>query len=496
MDRLTELQGRRHLVMEENDLAAQMLAGQEVGIVRVRLAPDSELAGKTLRESSFRRRWGLNVMALTRNGRLLEADLQDTPLRPGDVLLLHGRTTHLEALEQPRDWELAEFVSPAEVLANAGIRERLMSLSIPEDSVFSGRTLAESRLGDSFGLTVLSIGRQDGSLTAPDSDVHLQAGDRLLVRGAPGDLQTLRGLQQLEVEQRAPVDMDWLESEETGLMEAVLSPHTTLLGKTLRELHFREKYGLSVLAVWRQGRAYRSNLRDMALHLGDALLLYGPREKLQLLGAEPDFLVLTEAAQQPLRLSKAPLAVMVMAAVLLPVIAGWVPISIAAVAGATLMVLTGCLNMEEAYRNIEWKAVFLIAGMLPLGLAIEQTGAARWLVSGVLNLVGDLGPLVMVASVFVMTALAMQILPTQAAAVLMAPIALNLAADMNLSAHAVMMAVVLASGSFLSPYAHPANVLVMGPGGYRYVDYIKVGAPLVLLLLVVTLVVMPLFWPL
>ena len=176
-----------------------------------------------------------------------------------------------------------------------------------------------------------------------------------------------------------------------GLVEVVLSPRTTLAGKTLRQIHFREKYGLSVLAIWREGRAYRSNLRDMALRFGDALLLYGPRERLRVLGEEPDFLVLTEAAQEAPRLNKAPIALLIMAAVLMPVILDWLPIAIAAVAGVVLMILTRCLTMEEAYRSIEWKAVFLIAGMLPLGIAMEQTGAASFLAEGMVGLVGGLG---------------------------------------------------------------------------------------------------------
>jgi di/tricarboxylate transporter len=280
-------------------------------------------------------------------------------------------------------------------------------------------------------------------------------------------------------------------------MEVVLSPHTTLVGRTLRDLHFREKYGLHVLAIWRQGRAYRSQLRDMPLQFGDALLLYGPREKLMLLGSEPDFLVLTQEAQEPPRLDKAPVAAIVMAAVLVPVILGWVPISIAAVTGAALMVLTGCLTMDEAYRFIEWRAVFLIAGMLPLGVAMEQTGTAQFVAEGVVSAVGRFGPLAMLAGLYILTTLATQVMPNAAVAVLLAPIALSTATDLGISPFALMMVVaVAASASFLSPVAHPANVLIMGPGGYRFADYIRVGLPLTIVVLVVVLLVLPLFWPL
>jgi di/tricarboxylate transporter len=153
---------------------------------------------------------------------------------------------------------------------------------------------------------------------------------------------------------------------------------------------------------------YSIDLRDMALQFGDALLLYGPREKLKVLGAETDFLVLTQEAQEAPRREKAPVALAIMAAVLVPVIFGWLPIPITAVAGVVLMVLTGCLTMGEAYRAIEWKAVFLIAGMLPLGIAMERTGAASFLANGMVDLVGGLGPVAVMAGLFVLAALASQ----------------------------------------------------------------------------------------
>jgi di/tricarboxylate transporter len=234
----------------------------------------------------------------------------------------------------------------------------------------------------------------------------------------------------------------------------------------------------------------------MALRFGDALLLYGPREKLRVLGQEPDFLVLTQAAQEAPRLKKAPVAVFIMAAVLLPVILGWVPIAIAAVTGVVLMILTRCLTMEEAYRSIEWKAIFLIAGMLPLGIAMEQTGAARYLAEAVVGLVGPLGPMAVTAGLFILAALASQVMPNPAVAVLLAPIALNTASDLGISPYPLMMAVaVSASAAFLSPVGHSANVMVMGPGGYRFADYTRVGVPLTLVVLVVLMLVLPIFWP-
>jgi di/tricarboxylate transporter len=372
--------------------------------------------------------------------------------------------------------------------------DRLFAVRVPHESALADTTLAESRLGAALDLNVVGITRNNHTFLSPGPEERLEAGDTLLVEG---NIEDLHGLQYLEIERQPPPKLHDLESERVGLAEFVLSPHTTLVGKTLRQLDFRAKYGLNVLAIWRQGRAYRSGLRDLALRFGDALLLYGPREKLRVLGREPDFLVLAEEIQEAPRLNKAPLAVLVMGAVLLSVALGWLTIPIAAVGGATLMVLTGCLNMEESYRFIEWKAVFLISGMLPLGIAMEQSGAARLLAESTVAAVGGLGPMAVLAGLFVVTALAAQVIPTHAVAVLMAPIAFNIASAQGISPYALAMVVASStSASFLLPVGHPSNVLIMGPGAYRFSDYAKVGAPLTLVMLLVVMLVVPLFWPL
>jgi len=216
-----------------------------------------------------------------------------------------------------------------------------------------------------------------------------------------------------------------------------------------------------------------------------------------MLASDPDFLVLAEEIQEEPRLKKIPLALLIMAAVLVPVILGWLPIYISAIAGAALMILTGCLNMDEAYRFIDWRAVFLMAGMLPLGIAMENTGTAQFLAGGVIALVGDLGPLAILAAVFILTSLASQVMPNAATAVLLFPIALNTAANLGISPYPLMMTVaVSASAAFLSPVGHAANVLILGPGGYRFRDYLRVGIPLTLVVLAVVLLVLPIFWPL
>lgn len=495
-DLLAALRGRQHLVIEDDNGGTQTFIADKIDIAEVQLSPNSSLAGQTLYESGLRSRIGINVLAIRRNGQVHHTNLPAVRLQSGDILLVQGPRAHLETLPDSADFDDLRYISESETVERYQLRERMMALRIPQESILSGRTLRESRLGDALDLNVLGIIRQGDTHWLPDPEETLQPEDILLVEGTPEALSILRGMQDLEIESQTLSDLSTLESEHVGLSEMVLSPYTTLVGKTLRQLNFREKYGLNVLAIWREGRAYRSNLRDIALRFGDAVLLFGPRQKLRILGSEPDFLVLTTGVQEAPRLDKAPLSTLIMVVILLPVLVGWLPISIAAVIGATLMVLSRCLTMEEAYRFIEWPAVFLIAGMLPLGIAMEQTGAALFLADGVISLVGGLGLHAVIASIFILTSLATQVIPTAALVVLMAPIAFNTATDLSISPYTLMMTVAMAaSASFSSPVSHPANVLIMGPGGYRFADYLKMGLPLTLVMLVLVVALMPIFWP-
>jgi di/tricarboxylate transporter len=490
--RLDELHGWSRLTIELGTIDIDSLVSDQIQLIELKIDPESSFVGKNLRELEFRRRYGANVLAIMHTEKPLRTNLQRTLLRGGDTLLVQTPRQYIPELQASHDFHVEPVRAPEAYQLN----ERLLTIELPKDSTLVGKTLAESRLGDAFGLTVLGIRRNGTRHLIPDAEYTLAAGDRLLVQGKEEDVDLLRGLQNLHINREALPDLQALESEQVALVEVMLSPHTTLVGKTLRQLHFREKFGLNVLSIWREGRAFHSDLRDLTLRFGDALLLYGPRERLMVLGSEPDFLVLAEEVQEPPRLNRAPVASLVMVGMVLVVLLGWFPISIAAVVGGTVMVLTGCLTMEEAYRFIDWRAVFLIAGMLPLGIAMQTSGAAEFLAEAVVNTTGELGPIALISGLFLLTTLASQVMPNAVVMVLMAPIAINTAQNLALSPYALVMAVAIAaSTSFLSPVGHPSNILVMGPGGYRFIDFVKVGLPLTILALIVTLLVLPVFWP-
>lgn len=476
-----------------NGLSAQSLVSKQIAMREATIPADSPLVGQTLAQANFRNVYRANVLAIWQAEKPLRTGLQQITLKEGDRLLVQATLAQLEELENSGKLKIREGDS----LEAYQLEERLLLIGIPEESSLVGKSLADSKLADVFRLSVLSIVRDGKTQLMPNPEKILKAGDKLMVEGRLQDVQVLRALQNLQVEASDAPVLSELESEEVGLVEVVISPHSNLDGKNLRELNFREKFGLSVLAIWRGGRAFRSNLRELPLRYGDSLLIYGHRDRIKLLASEPEFLVLSPDVQAAPRREKALMATLIMAGVVISVGLGWLPIAVAAVTGAALMILSDCLNMEEAYRAIQWPAIFLIAGMLPLGLAMQNSGAARFLANQVISTVEPLGPLALVAGLFLLTTLASQVMPNPVVAVLMVPIALNTAKDMGFSPQSLAMLVALgASATFLSPVGHPANILVMGPGGYRFGDYAKVGLPLTFLMLVVILITLPYFWPL
>jgi len=494
-EHLQRYHASQHLRVEPSGLIEGRLADR-LQAAEVLVPDGSPLVGSTLAESGLRRQHRVHVAALYSPDEGEVKDLQRHRLAARDRLLLQGERKVLEELVRLGFIAEMRFIGADRVKALAGDRTRLMAVRVPGGSVLTGHDLVESRLGNAFGLTVVGLVRGGELLCMPSPDEKVQADDLLVLQGSARDLEILEGLQDLEIAEQSSGLLADLESQQVGVTEVLLSPRTSLAGRTLADLLFRERYGISVLAIWRKGRAYRTGLQNMPLQFGDALLVYGQRSSMETLSRDSDFLVLDEAAVQAPRLEKARIAVAVMLAVLVSAILGLVPIAIAALAGATLMVLLGCLSMEEAYRAIEWKVVFLIASMLPLGAAIENTGAAQMGAAALIAAVGDLGPRWVVAALFIVTVTGTQIIPTAALVVLMAPVALSTAATLGISPHLLMMTVAIsASSSFASPLSHPAHLLVMGPGGYRFIDYVKVGVPITVLSFVVSVALLPVLWP-
>jgi di/tricarboxylate transporter len=377
------------------------------------------------------------------------------------------------------------------------LREYVAEVRVPDASRLAGQTLLESRLGRDYDLTVLAIERDGTGRSRIARDTRIQAGDLLTVEGSADNLVAARRALGLAIEAERRLNVERLEPKDVRLIEATLAPNSGLVDRTLRGVRFRDRYGFTALAIWRQGAAITRRLRDVPLRFGDALLLQGPGHRVPDLQQGEDFLVLEPLKVEPVRQAKAPIAIAALVLAIVLVVFADFHISLAMVIAAVLMVLTGCLSIEEAHESIDWRTVFLVAGMLPLGMAMEATGTARYLANIMLDVLGDFGPTALLAGTYLLAALITQAMSNAAAIVLIVPIAVDTALGLGANHITFTMAVVIgAATSFLSPVGHKANVLVFGPGGYRFFDYARVGALLTVLLLIVSMIFLPILWPL
>ena len=377
---------------------------------------------------------------------------------------------------------------PGQLVDLYRVPERIFILHVLPQSPLIGQTLGESSLGREYGLTVLGIIGHSGSRMAPPATHRIHAGDRLLTQGGPRRIKRAAADKGLKWRIGTAEEMGLLMGD-VGVAEVTLIPRSSLAGKSLRELDFRERFGLTVLALWRGGEAVERYIGDEPLHLGDAFLVQGPWRNIRLLRDQPGLLLISEYEDVPHRIHKAPWAIAILLAMLATVVAGALPLSVAALGAAVLAILTGCLRVEEARNAIEWRVLFLIAGMLALGTAMQETGAAQWVATTVLAPVASLGPLAVTAVLLLITAGLTLGISNHATAALVAPIAFSAATSQGLDPRPELLAVAVGTTvALFSPFAHPGFLLVMGPGGYKFRDYVRVGLPLSGVIFVTTLV--------
>jgi di/tricarboxylate transporter len=316
-----------------------------------------------------------------------------------------------------------------------------------------------------------------------------------MVKARPDDLAVLQALQRLEIDLEAEVDPALLEGDDAGFMEALIAPHSALVGKTLRQTRFRERFGLHVVAIVREGEVVRTNLREHTLRFGDALLLYGGRREERGLAAEPDLIPLHSGGVEAPDFRLAPRSLFVTFAALAPVVLGWVPVPVGVLAGAVFMVLTRCLSADEAYNAVHFPSIVLVAGMLSLGAALAESGVQDLFGSALLDALGALGPYAVLVGLVLVGGIAAQVLPGAALVVLLSPVAIQAAAGRGASPYPFVMAVGIASTSVASPMSAPALAITQTPGGYRLKDYVRLGLPVSLAVLVLVVLATPILFP-
>ena len=377
------------------------------------------------------------------------------------------------------------------------LRDYVTEVRVAPGSPLNGKTLLESRLGQEHDLTILAIQRDNGEKPTLHRETMIQSGDLLIVESSASDLVDAYQSLGLTIEVDYELDLDSLEPGDVQVIETTVAPNSRIDGLSLRTARFRERYGFTALAISHQGKMITQRLRDVPLQMGDALLMQGPQHRVAALLEGGDLLVLEPDQRETFRSNKAPIAVGALLLAIGLVIFSGMAISLAMVIAAMVMILFGALTIEEAYESVDWRTVFLVAGMLPLGLAMELTGTASFLADLMLGAFGPYGPVATLAGIYLLAAIITQPMSNAAAIVLVVPIALDTAAGLDANYKTFTMAVVIgAATSFLSPVGHKANVLVFGPGGYKFGDYARVGALLTVILLIVSMIFLPIFWPL
>lgn len=384
---------------------------------------------------------------------------------------------------------------PAEQIEDFSVRLYLTEILIPPDSALIGKTLRESGLGRDLDLTVLRIVRDEARYLVPQATTRFEKGDVLLVEGERENILSVKNMAGVRIRADVELSDSGLQTADVGLIEVILLPGSRLIGRTLRGLRFREQYGLQVLAINRHGETLTRKMSWIRLKLGDVLLVQGDRARIAALERRDSFRVLNSVDSTAPHKRRAPIAIAIFVGALAAVTFNLIELPVAMLLGALLVFVTRCITPEEAYRQVEWRALILIASMLGLGAAMEHTGTAEFLAGQVVRLFGHSQPLWLLTVFFVLTVLLTQPMSNQAAAVVVLPVAIQTAMQLNLNPRSFAMMITLAAScSFLTPL-EPSCLLVYGPGRYRFVDFIKVGSLLTVLIYVIAIIMVPWLWP-
>ncbi len=378
-----------------------------------------------------------------------------------------------------------------------GLARYLVEAKVRPGSPIEGRDLAGSPLVREADLTVLQVMRKGGDVfVVPKAHTVLRAGDVLQLRADLTQIRRLSGQLGIDLlNKRVLKDVD-LQTERGLLMEAVVPPGSPLAGKSLRASRFRHTYDANVLAIRHRGEQVHERLADLVLQSGDVLLLELRRDRVGDLEASGTLILLSEVAHPHRPTSHNAKAFLILFGVVALAATGVVPIVAGAVLGAVLMVVSGCLRLDEAYQAIEWKVLVMLSGLFSLGLALQKSGADQLLGGSLVSYLGDFGPVVLLSALYFVTSLLTEVMSNNATVALLTPIALSIAKAADVNPRAFIMAVLFAaSNSFMTPIGYQTNTLVYGPGQYRFNDFLKVGTPINLMFWLLATLFLPLFWP-
>ncbi|MBI1207799.1 MAG: SLC13 family permease [Azospirillum sp.] len=390
---------------------------------------------------------------------------------------------------------LPDRETTAGLLSSLPPRQFLTEMIVPANSTLVGQSLAEARLNKLSGGRVIDVVRRDDSLRHDLAAVRLEAGDRLLIKAAVAGLLGLRERDGIVFEQQDALHE--VSTRSTKVVEGIVGPRSKFVDHRLAEFNLRRRYGVYIIAVHRQGINLTNKFEHMRLEIGDTVMLEGPPDGVRRLVEAGDLINLSEPQHQPMRQSKAWLAILAVVAVVALAALEVMPIAGLALIAAVVVVVAGCLDGEDAYRAIEWPILFMIFGMLTLGIALEKSGAVTVIATGVTHAFGHLGPGIMLSMLYFLTWVLTEFVSNNAVGVLISPIAIGVAHQLGVDPRPFLVAVMFgASASFTTPIGYQTNTFVYGAGGYRYVDFVKVGLPLNLIFWITASFLIPMFWPL
>jgi di/tricarboxylate transporter len=367
---------------------------------------------------------------------------------------------------------------------------RLWEARVETFSPLIGLTLQESAIGEKFGIAITAMKRGARNFFSPQLNEAIQSGDTLLLVGREERISKLTDLGVKIQPETQPIT-----TLGSALIELILAPHSAYVGKTIKEINFRRKYGFTVIALLRRGRNYRTDVGGIPLELGDSLLIIGPSDRRRDLRIDPDIIILEpDSSTDPIPRRRAVISILVfLGAVTLSLLG--LPVYLSILAAALLAILLRLLPVQDVYRSIEWQVIFFIAGMHVASLGMVHTGLANLIGQAALGLLGNPGPLGLAAATFLFSAALTQIMGSQTTAFVVGPIAISAAIHLNTDPQAIAVATALGcSASFLTPLAHPVNLIMMSPGNYRFSDFARVGLGLLLVVFLAMLSGMILFW--
>jgi di/tricarboxylate transporter len=387
---------------------------------------------------------------------------------------------------------------PTEDLARKyDVGKYLTTLIVDKRSGLVMRTPAQARINEKYGVTILEIVRAGEEFWTGLRDTKLHEGDELLVLGSIHDIMQMRDGEGLSSKSQLKFADKSLTSDEVMLAEVMIAPTSTMVGRTLKGTDFRHKHGVFVLAVQKHGEAVRERIGNIKFEVGDTLLIQGRREFVEKLRDDGDFIMLQEVELPEIRADKARWALGIVAGVVALAALNVLPIVVAAVVGALWMVVTGSIKLQEAYESVDWFVIFLLAGVIPLGIAMENTGTADWIARELLSVTASWGPMAFVSVFYLLSTLFASIMSHNAAVILLVPIGIATAHELAMNPFPILMAITFAASSSMStPFGYHTNLMVYGPGGYRFWDYIKLGVPLNIMLWLIASALIPIFWPL